>query len=174
MLPKSKVKPIAKLLDDPNKEVHKTYGSFGALSKLWRIMVRDRNISPYRFGLMMERFLNDPKNRYPNNPKERMNNRGNLNKELSNPAMSWKVFCRKALRFLDLKEIRITVEAVNHDDTYTVHRIGIDLVHDALIDLPELDEGNQLEGAQRKKLPLPQDQEPITFLDDEEDESRDH
>jgi hypothetical protein len=171
MVKKPKVKPISRMLDDPNKEIHKTYGSVGLLSKLWRVILKDTRVSGYRFSMLMDRFLNDPKNHVPDNPKERFNNRGNLNKEFSNPTMSWKVFC-KCMRFMQFLEFRITLEARHHDGTITTHRVMVNL-NDGLKDVPMFDE--ELADNPDATMPKrPDDQEQIPFLDDEDDDDDDN
>lgn len=162
-----KVKPIARMLEDPNKEIHKTYGTVGLLSKLWRVILKDLNIGGYRFSVLMDRFLNDPNNQVPDNPKERFNNRGNLNKEMSNPTMSWKVFC-KCMRFLQFTEFRITLEARHTDGKITTHRVMVNL-HDGLKDVPLFEE-ELAENPDAVVPKVPEDQEPHPFLDGDEDE----
>lgn len=167
---RKKVRPVQQMLDDPNKGIHKTFGSWGALSKLWRIFLKDNHVSGYRFWRLMDFFLNDPKNRSKKNNAEHTDNRGNLNKEFSNPAMSWKVFC-KALRFAQISEFRITVETRHRDGHISTHRTMVNLDDNMLIDDPRFAEEladlleNRPEGDDVPNLPVPEDQEPIVFLD---------
>lgn len=161
-----KVKPISRMLEDPNKEIHKTYGHVATLSKLWRIILKDLNIGGYRFSMLMERFLNDPNNHVPNNPKERFNNRGNLNKEMSNPTMSWKVFC-KCMRFLQFTEFRITLEARHQDGKITTHRVMVPLVGTS-VDESLFDDAAADPNAPNR--PVPEDQEHLPFLSGNEDD----
>lgn len=167
---KKKAKPIARLLDDPNKEIHKTYGPLGLLSKLWRTMLKDNQISGYRFSMLVERFLNNPKHKVPDNPKERFDNRGNLNKELTNPQMSWKVFI-KSLRLQDVLDFKLTIEARHRDGRITRHSVMTVLSEDAN-DFPEFDEALIAIDANVKLPTLPLDQEHIEFLDLDDDEEQ--
>lgn len=162
-----KIKPIAKMLEDPKKELNKTFGPVGALSKLFRVILFELKVSPYRFSMLMDRFLNDPKNQVPDNPKERFNNRGNLNKEFSNPAMSWKVFI-KCMKFLQFTELRLTLEARHNDGTITSHRAMIDLRDGSLKDIPLFEE--EMAQDPNQKLRVPDDQETFPFLDNDEEE----
>lgn len=162
-----KVKPISRMLDDPNKESHKTYGSVGLLSKLWRIILKDNNVTMYTFSQLMDRFINDPKNRVPNNPRERFNNRGNLNKEMSNPSMSWKVFC-KCLTFMGFTDVRVTIEARHESGKITTHRAMMNM-KDGLKEVPLFEE--ELAADPTISVPRrPEDQEFIEFLYNEGDE----
>lgn len=160
-----KVKPIARMLDDPNKEIHKTYGEVGLLSKLFRIMLKDNNVTGYRFSQYMDRFLNRPSNHTTEDSKTRLNNRGNLNKEMSNSAMSWKVFC-KCMRFLQITEFRLTIEARHPDGHISTHRALVNL-EDGLKDVPLFDE-EMAADPNRPNPKRPEDQEPHPDLDDED------
>jgi hypothetical protein len=175
MADRKRVRPVQQMLDDPNKGINKTYGSWGLLSKLWRIFLKENHVSGYRFWMLMDRFLNDPKNRSKKNNKEHADNRGNLNKEFSNPAMSWKVFC-KALRFAQIIEFRITLEARHRDGHITVHRTMANLDDDLLLNDPRFKEEleqvleERADNPQAANLPVPEDQEPIVFLDPHPDD----
>lgn len=161
---KPKVKPIARMLDDPHKEVAKTHGSKGLLSKLWRIILLDNKVSHYKFSMLMDHFLNDSSNQALDTPKERFNNRGNLNKEFSNAQMSWKVFC-KCMKFMQFTELRLTLEAKHHDGKTTTHKVMVNLKDEVngSSDDPLLD---------NEHAKVPRDQEPIVFLDDDDEEAQ--
>lgn len=101
---------INKILTSPDKEVKKTFGIGGILSRLFRQILADLNITPSRFGSLMQDYVNDPRNSIPNNKRDQTMNRGNLIKEFSKPNMTWKVFC-KAMRFLQFVKIDFVVRA---------------------------------------------------------------
>lgn len=174
MQPRKKVRPISQLLDDPNKGINKTFSSFGALSKLWRVFLRDMQVTGYRFSRLMDHFLNNPKNRSKKNNGEHVDNRGNLHKELSNPAMSWKVFC-KALRFGQITDFRITLEARHKDGHISQHRVMVDLENDVLLDDPVFAEEIEAREAdpEAENLPLPDDQDHISYLDPHPEDDQD-
>ena len=166
--PKTKVKPIAKMLDDPNKEVAKTHGEKGLLSKLWRIILLENKISHYKFSNLMDHFLNSQSSQAEDDdPKVRFNNRGNLNKEFSNTQMSWKVFC-KCMKFMQFTEFRITIEAKHQDGKVTVHQTMLNLRDNDLKDGLAFEE--ETEAAPAKRSTVPEDQEPIIFLDDDDED----
>lgn len=84
------------IFTDPVKSIGEAKG---VLSKLFRTILVEREITPGMWSAQMARYLNDPYNKIPPNPKDRSSARGNLNKELHRPTMTWKVF-RKAILFL--------------------------------------------------------------------------
>jgi hypothetical protein len=165
-----KQRPIQQIMEDPNKAVAKTYSSWGMLSKLWRIILRDNHMNGYRFNVLMDRFLKDPRNSPKKSEGEHFDNRGNLNKEFSNPTMSWKVFI-KCMKFMGFKEFRLTIEARHEDGHISVHRTMLNLEENLLLNDPRFAEEMEraLEEAANdpdaKNLRVPDDQEPIVYLD---------
>lgn len=117
---------LANMLDDPNKKVTETYGSNGMLSRLFRIILKDRDIGGYRFAILMNQFLSDPKNNIPNNKLDQTSNRGNLNKEFQKGQMTWKVFC-KGMRFLQIVRFRLILEADWRTGETTSHNLAVNL-----------------------------------------------
>lgn len=178
MSDRKKVRPVQQMLDDPNKGITKTFGSWGALSKLWRVILHDNHVNGYRFSVFMDHYLKDPKNHPKKYEGEHVDNRGNLHKEFSNPSMSWKVFI-KCMKFMRFSEIRITVEARHPDGHISTHRTRVDLQDNLLMNDPrfveELEE--KLEASSRDanapNLPVPLDQEHISYLDPDEDDEDD-
>jgi hypothetical protein len=170
-----KQRPIQQIMEDPNKGITKTYGSWGALSKLWRIVLRDNHINGYRFSVFMDRYIKDPKNNAKKGDGEHFDNRGNLNKEFSNPTMSWKVFI-KCMKFMQFKKIRITLEAEHTDGHISVHRTMVDLEDNMLMNDPrfahELEEKLEANANNpaAKNMPLPDDQEHIPYMDPHPDD----
>jgi hypothetical protein len=116
---------LTKILTAPDKDIKKTFGANGVLSRLFRQMLLDLNIGPSRFGSLLQEYILDPRNGVPNNKKDQTSMRGNLTKEFSRPQMTWKVFC-KALRFLQIKKIEFVIKA--H------HRIGKSTIHSSVVD----------------------------------------
>jgi hypothetical protein len=89
-------KPDDDILLDPAKSVR---GARTLLTKLWRRILAERKITPYKWNTLMEYYLNDPTEKIPNTSSARSSARGNLNKELKDHSMTWNVF-EKAIRFL--------------------------------------------------------------------------
>lgn len=61
-----------------------------------------------KWAMLMENYLNDPRNAIDNNVHSRSSARGNLHKELQKENMSWRVFC-KGMRFLNIFRFELIV-----------------------------------------------------------------
>lgn len=118
---------LFRLLTSPDKGVGRTYGPNGTLSRLFRQILRDRRIGPEKFGALMHDYLNDPRNRVPNNRKDRTSTRGNLGMALQADKMTWKVFC-KGLRFLKVVKIDIAIRAYYSNGQQEIHETSMVLV----------------------------------------------
>lgn len=112
---------ITEILTSPDKKVG---DAKDALSKLFRIIMADTNLTGYRWDALMTRYLDDPYNHVPKNAKDRSVERGNLNKHLKRPTMTWKVFM-KALRFLAPIKIRFEVHLTWANKRTTIHHLDI-------------------------------------------------
>jgi hypothetical protein len=88
-------------------------------------MLLDKSIRLPRFGALLEAYVLNPKNHVPNNRKDQISARGNLTKEFSRPQMTWKVFC-KALRFLNIIKIEITIKAYDGTGKISFHSTTVD------------------------------------------------
>lgn len=117
---------ITRMLQSPDKEVSKAKG---ILARLFRQILEDADINYYRWDMLMEQYLDNPRNRVPTNTKERSSARGNLNKELRRESMTWKVF-DKALRFLGPTKVRFEVHLTWRSKKTTVHGINVQLGQD--------------------------------------------
>lgn len=155
--------PLSKMLDDPNKGIHHTFGSVGVLSRLFRTMLKDLEIGGYQFNLLMAKFLNDPRNKIPENKRDQTSNRGNLNKEFQKGTMTWKVFC-KAMRFLQVVRFKITIEAERSNGKVSVHHAAVDLTPQSN---PQ-DEDFEDDGT----LPPPEDSPHLPYLDYEHEKDQ--
>lgn len=112
-------KKLDNLLNDKEKGINNTHGENGALSRLFRLILKKRNIGPERFGQYMADHLRDPRNRVVGNRKKVQSTRGNLGMALYQPRMTWKVFC-KGLRFAKIWKIDIAIRAYYTDNTTDV------------------------------------------------------
>lgn len=81
----------------------------GILSQLFRSLVNVMMIRAFGWSQLMQQYLDNPANGVANVPKDRATARGNLNKELTRPQMSWKVFM-KAIRFFGAIRADFTVK----------------------------------------------------------------
>ena len=112
---------ITHTLNLPDKGVSE---ASGALSKLFRKITDDIKLNPNQWGVLMVRYLNDPRNDVKKDVKDKSSARGNLNKELMRTSMTWKVF-RKGLRFLGPTWIRFEVHMGWPDRPPTVTSLDI-------------------------------------------------
>lgn len=111
---------LHRMLQAPDKEIGKTHGSNGVLSRLFRQMLLDLNIGGSRFGSLLQDYIQDSHHGAPLNKKDQTSMRGNLTKEFSRPQMTWKVFI-KALRFLQLIKIDFVIKAYHANGKETLH-----------------------------------------------------
>lgn len=116
---------LTRILTAPDKDIKKTFGANGVLSRLFRQMLLDLNIGPSRFGQLLQHYILDARNGVPNNKKDQTSQRGNLTKELSKPQMTWKVFC-KAMRLLQIVRIEFVVKAHHPGGKTSLHSTVVD------------------------------------------------
>ncbi len=97
---------VTEILQDPNK---KTLSARGALSRLFRVILDDFNVTPMGWNRRMDNYLNDPANGIPRTGKPRHTARGNINKQMASDPMTIKTFL-KMMRFLGATRIRFSVQ----------------------------------------------------------------
>lgn len=112
-----------RLLHDPEKRVVEARG----LSKIFRNILSDLNITPMKWDQLMNAYLNNPKNRVGRDSRSRSSTRGNLNKELVKKDMTWRNF-ERAIRFLNPVEAEFTVKLRWRNGRTTLH--GVKMVND--------------------------------------------
>ena len=124
-------KNLSKIIASPDKEITKTAGAGGVLSRLWRQMLMDMGIGPVHYDMLLQRYVTDPRNGIPNNRKDQTSARGNIVKELAKPHMTWKVFC-KGLRYLSIVKFELIIKAYHYDGRTSSHKtqIGLGAVQD--------------------------------------------
>lgn len=85
------------------------------LAAIFRRLLVDRGIVEHpHWSIAVHKFLLDPRNAIRDNKKDRALAKGNLQKELLSPDMTFKKWL-KGLRFLDFEKIKITVEGTLPD-----------------------------------------------------------
>lgn len=114
-------KQLEGMLEDKDKSVGE---ATGILSRLFRQILADQNVTAMLWNKMMNAYLDDPRNRVPRDSRGRSSHRGNLNKELLKPNMTWNNFI-KGIYFLNpvWAEFKITLKW--RTGRYTEHRIAI-------------------------------------------------
>ena len=95
------------------------------LARLFRQILRDLKIDDTRWSKLMVRYLLDPANGIRPNNRSKSYTRGNMNKELRRPSMTWKVFNDKAIPFLNPIKIKFVVELTWANKQTTVHELQI-------------------------------------------------
>lgn len=119
-------KNLSKIIAAKDKEINKTAGAGGVLSRLWRQMLIDMGIGPVHYDMLLQRYVTDPRNGIPNNRKDQTSARGNIVKELAKPHMTWKVFC-KGLRYLAIVRFELIIKAYHYDGRTSTHKTSVGL-----------------------------------------------
>ena len=115
--------PLTQMLLDQNKMV---YSATGILSKLFRLLLKDLNITPSHWNKLLNAYLDNPKNQVPPDSKSRSTARGNLRKELKKPDMTvWNFI--KAIRFLNPLSFTLTIHCYWPDQTQTQYEVVFEL-----------------------------------------------
>lgn len=110
------------LEDMLDRDDKKASEASGILSKVFRKVLAEIGVTPSRWNQLMHAYLEDPRNRVPRNPRMRSSTRGNLNKELSKPNMTWNNF-EKGIRFLNPIKAEFTIKLSWRGGKNTVHKI---------------------------------------------------
>jgi hypothetical protein len=96
--------------EPPAQLVYISQGRRNALHEIFKNLVTEMGItSTLLWNVLIERYLNDPRNEVSDNPAEKSTERGNLNKMLKkSTSFTWSGF-RKALSFLGVTEATLTL-----------------------------------------------------------------
>lgn len=117
---------IERILTSQDGGIADTRGIGGILARLWRQILRDINVRPSRFEMLLSDFINDAKRKVPDNRVSKLFTRGNLRRELERPTMTFKVFM-KGIKMLNVAKIRIAVELEFGSGKKTLHQTVVDL-----------------------------------------------
>ena len=115
----------------------------GTLSKLFRQILLDVGVTPMQWSKLMQGYLTNPRNRVPKNGRDRSTHRGNLNKELRKPNMTWNNF-KRGLIFLSPVKIRFEVHLTWNNKRTTLH--GVTLTNRTFREEPDEDNHTENEG----------------------------
>lgn len=130
---KSGVNDKFRVLKDPAYCINEVKGVNGVLAGLFRKTLSLIGITPGRFDAKLDQFIAVNKKNNSNRV-ARMLTRGNLNRELFKPTMSFKVFM-KGLKILGIKRVKITI-ACEYDVNKTyISDVTVDLGNDDVQDL---------------------------------------
>lgn len=116
------------LLTSPDRGIGKTSGIAGVLSRLFRIMIQDLQITPTRWRVLMDDYVMMQMQHFSaaqNNQRDRTSIRGNMNKEFLRSRMTWKTFC-KAMMFFQIRRFKIIIIAEHESGRITEHSAVVD------------------------------------------------
>lgn len=114
--------------------------SSSVLSRMFWKMVADFGYSTFhRWEKLMMQYINDARNCIPRNRNAQSSARGNLQKELVKPEMTWKVFC-KGMRFLGITSFEFKIIAHHSNGKETVHSHRVNL--GTPVELPPIENPN--------------------------------
>lgn len=118
---KQKISRIKKVLYSIHQgNFIKSGGSDSILASMFQLIIWQLGIKEVGWNTLMQRYLLDPSNNIPNNDRAHALERGNLQKELLNNRMSWKVFC-KGLKFINLPKFEFIIRAHHINGSITEH-----------------------------------------------------
>ena len=112
-------KRLEGILEDEDKLVSRANGT---LSRLWRQILADQGVTWPVWNRLMDDYLNNPRNRVPRHSRGRSSTRGNLNKELSKPNMTWNNLI-KGIILLNPVRAKFTMEFKWRRGTVTSHSV---------------------------------------------------
>ena len=90
------------------------------LARLWRQILFDLRIHPFKWGHLVQQYLTDPRNNISQLQSDIWSTRGNLNKDLRKPRMSIGNFL-KGLKVLGPIKVKLCVELTWVDGSVTRH-----------------------------------------------------
>lgn len=155
------------LMEDPEKGVSQ---ATNPLAKLWRLMLRELKVNPWRWKQLMELHVEDPRSGVPSTPKDRSSARGNLNKELRKPKITWGTFVKGVL-LLNPVKVRFETHMTWSNGKTTVHGVDVlgraqrgDSMNEVSAMIDQFDEilGTDRLGPPSMELLLEHDDEPNT------------
>lgn len=94
------------ILEDPKQSINETTHT---LARLWRVILNDAGVQPHIWDWLMREYLNNPHYSQARTSKDRSSERGNLNRELSKPELTWNTFM-KGLALLNPVRVKFIVE----------------------------------------------------------------
>ena len=116
---------MQKVIAAPDKQVSKTSGANGVLSRLFRQVMSDLNVTGPRFGNLLQHYILDSRYGIPNNKKDQASKRGNMTRELASAQMTWKIFI-KAMRILQFTKVEFIINCHHQDGKTSLHSTVVD------------------------------------------------
>jgi C4-type Zn-finger protein len=123
----SKQNEMDVILRDPEYAVNKTTGVQGILARIWRTILRDKNMSPAAFETLLARSVINAKYAVGKDSRvAKFFTQGNLRRELVEPKMTFKVFM-KGIKLLNAKKMTITIMLTSPSGKESIHSTTVDL-----------------------------------------------
>lgn len=101
------------MLDDPKRSINETTHT---LARLWRVILSDTKVQPHTWDWLMREYLRNPHFSQARTSKDRSSERGNLNRELSRPELTWNTFM-KGMDLLHPYSVRFIAEITWREGT---------------------------------------------------------
>lgn len=124
---------LAKILRSPDKL---TREAESVLARLYRQILADIRMDTGRWNRLMQRMLDNPRNRFPKRGGGRSSAKGNLNKLLSAKTMSIRTF-EKGIILLTPLSFRLECHITWKDKSTTVHSVSVKVPQNPLLDMDE-------------------------------------
>lgn len=117
-------KTLQELLASEDKKVN---AARNPLARLWRLVLYENNIQHGAFDSAINRYLERLQNHVKQTNKEQHREKGNLVKELSNDALTFKNFI-KGMQVLNPAKVKLTIDIQWQRGRTTRHSVDIDLL----------------------------------------------
>lgn len=140
----------------------------GVLSKIFRKSLWEVGVNATKWNKLMLQYLDDRRNRIPNNSRAKSSTRGNLTKELSKPNMTWRNF-EKGIRFLNPARAVFSLQLSWHNGNTTVHDIellGAAKTEENPTYMPTMEEMSLLASIGERPDQIPSKPEQLMLADD--------
>src|ERR1035437_1355290 len=112
------------------------------LANLFEQIMWDIGMGLNQWNHLMLQWISDPNKCIPDNMKDKSSARGNLQKELLKPRMSWQVFC-KGLKFLNIRKFKITITAYHANNKETLRDFMVDFGEQSFDETKDVNEDTQ-------------------------------
>lgn len=93
-------------------------------ARLWRLLLKQLNMHPWRWTQLLDQYLANPRNGIPNNPRDRSSARGNLNKELFKPKLTFTTLLR-GLTLLSPRKVKFELHCTWDNGATTVTSVDV-------------------------------------------------
>lgn len=114
------------IFDNQNYGVSNTIGVTGILSRLWRTVLLETEITPGQYDLLLREASTRARQLSNDSRLSKTLSVANLRRELDSPSITWKVFV-KGLRILRLTKITLAIKVTHSTGVEKWHSVDVDL-----------------------------------------------